>query len=153
VSLVPLGHVIVGDGCHIAGYPTERSPVGDHLILRWPGETDCPFFRRCRTMYLAELRARAQNPAPVGIVGVGRMGRGVVDQISTMVGLRVRALADLDGERALRAFTENGWDRDQVCVTDHAGPAPDAPRAGRAGGTGDPPLVPRLRRHAGVGVA
>src|SRR5438067_2295152 len=101
-------------------------------------------------MYLAELRARAQDPAPVGIVGVGRMGRGVVDQISTVDGLRVRALADLDGDRALRAFVENGWDRDQVCVTDRLGAASDALRDGRAVVTEDPLLVPRLRLEAVV---
>jgi predicted homoserine dehydrogenase-like protein len=101
-------------------------------------------------MYLAELRARAGDPAPVGIVGVGRMGRGIVDQIATMTGMRVRALADRDGDRALRGFTENGWDRDQVCVTDAPGPAVDALRAGRAVATEDPLLVPRLELAAVV---
>jgi predicted homoserine dehydrogenase-like protein len=101
-------------------------------------------------MYLAELRARAHHPAPVGIVGVGRMGRGIVDQISTMTGMRVRALADLDGDRALRAFVENGWDRDQVSVTDDLGAASDALRAGRAVVTEDPLLVPRLELEAVV---
>jgi predicted homoserine dehydrogenase-like protein len=101
-------------------------------------------------MYLAELRARAGNPAPVGIVGVGRMGRGIVDQISTMTGLRVRALGDLDGDRALRGFTENGWGRDQVCVTDHLDAAMDALRRGRVVVTEDPLLVPQLDLEAVV---
>jgi predicted homoserine dehydrogenase-like protein len=101
-------------------------------------------------MYLAELRARANDPARVGIVGVGRMGRGIADQISTMTGMRVRALADLYGDRALRGFVENGWDRDQVCVTEHLGTAADALRAGRAVATEDPLLVPRLELEAVV---
>src|SRR5947209_18902973 len=94
-------------------------------------------------MYLAELRARADSPAPVGIVGVGRMGRGIVDQISTMRGLRVRALADLAGDRALRAFTENGWHCDQVCVTGDLATAAGALRRGSAVVTEDPVLRPQ----------
>lgn len=101
-------------------------------------------------MYLAELRARASNPILIGQVGVGRMGRGIVDQISTMVGMRVRAAADMDGDRALRAFTENGWDRGQVCVTDDLGTARDALRAGKAVATQDPLLVPGLPLEAVV---
>src|SRR5438105_11513791 len=99
-------------------------------------------------LYTDELRARAQNPAPVGVVGVGRMGRGVVDQVATMTGLRVRALADLDVERAVRAFTENGWERAQVTVTDREGDAQDALRRGSAVATADPLLVPKLPLEA-----
>ena len=95
-------------------------------------------------MLLAELRSRAGDPAPIGLVGVGRMGRGIVDQVATMVGLRVVAAADLDGDRALRAFTENGWERDRVLVTDRLEPAVDALRVGMAVATQDPLLVPRL---------
>jgi predicted homoserine dehydrogenase-like protein len=101
-------------------------------------------------MYLAELRARAGDPAPIGLVGVGRMGRGIADQLSTMTGMRLRAAADLDGGRALRAFTENGWARDAVVVTDRLGAAADAIRAGRAVATEDPLLVPRLPLDAVV---
>jgi predicted homoserine dehydrogenase-like protein len=101
-------------------------------------------------MYLAELRARAADPAPVGLVGVGRMGRGIADQMATMTGVRVRAAADLDGDRALRAFTENGWQREGVCVTDDMATAVDALRAGRAVVTQDPLLVPRLPVEAVV---
>ena len=72
------------------------------------------------------------------------MGRGVVDQIATMTGLRVRALADLDVERAVRGFTENGWDREDVVVTDQLGPAQDALRRGKAVATSDPALVARI---------
>jgi len=47
-------------------------------------------------MYRAELQARNNNPVRVGVVGVGRMGRGVVDQVATMPGMRVMAAADVD---------------------------------------------------------
>jgi predicted homoserine dehydrogenase-like protein len=72
------------------------------------------------------------------------MGRGVVDQVATMTGMRVRALADMDVERAVRGFTENGWSRDDVVVTDREGEGQDALRAGKAVATADPTLVPRL---------
>src|SRR5207245_2859039 len=48
-------------------------------------------------MYLAELRSRAE-PIRVGVVGIGRMGRGVVDQVSTMPGMRLMAPADVNVE-------------------------------------------------------
>ena len=84
---------------------------------------------------------RESNPAPVGVVGVGRMGRGVVDQVATMTGMEVRALCDLDVERALRGFTENGWSRDQVTVTEDVGSANDALRRGGVVATADPLLL------------
>ena len=101
-------------------------------------------------MYLAELRARVAQPGLVGVVGVGRMGRGIVDQVATMVGLRVQAAADRDGDRALRAFTENGWDRDRVAVTDDPATAIGAVRDGRAVATQDPLLIPQLPLEAVV---
>ena len=101
-------------------------------------------------MYSEELRRLEANPAKVGVVGVGRMGRGIADQIATMRGMKVRALADLDVERACRAFTENGWSREDVVVTEHAGEALDALRAGRVVATPDASLVPQLELDAVV---
>ncbi|MFZ0214309.1 MAG: NAD(P)-dependent oxidoreductase [Candidatus Dormiibacterota bacterium] len=95
-------------------------------------------------MYLEELRQLDANPAAVGIVGAGRMGRGVVDQIATMRGLRVRAVADLDAERGIAAFTANGWGREQVCLADQVGAAQDALAAGRPVVTEDPLLLADL---------
>jgi len=95
-------------------------------------------------MYTRELSDRASNPAAVGIVGVGRMGRGVVDQVANMKGMQVRALCDLDVERAVRGFTENGWARDQVTVTESSAAGNDALRRGGVVATSDPLLLPRL---------
>jgi len=67
-----------------------------------------------------------------------------------MTGIRVRVLADLDVERALRGFTENGWTREQVAVTDRLGEAQDALRAGRPVATPDPLLPPQLDVRAVV---
>ncbi len=101
-------------------------------------------------MYLDELRRMAADPAPIGVVGVGRMGRGIVDQVATMKGLRVMALADVDQKRAVAGFTENGWDPGAVCATDDLGTAQDALREGRAVATADPLLVPDLELRAVV---
>ncbi len=101
-------------------------------------------------MYRAELERLKDNPARVGVVGVGRMGRGIVDQISTMTGLRVRALADVDAERAVLAFTENGWARDEVVLTESLAEANDAIGSGRAVATADALLLPQLELAAVV---
>jgi predicted homoserine dehydrogenase-like protein len=101
-------------------------------------------------MYLDELRRMAADPAPIGVVGVGRMGRGIVDQVATMKGLRVMALADVDQKRAVAGFTENGWDPGAVCATDELGTAQDAMREGRAVATADPLLIPDLELRAVV---
>ena len=109
-----------------------------------------PLLASKSTLYLAELEARRDSPFPVGVVGIGRMGRGIVDQIATMVGMRVMAAADLEVERALRAFTENGWSREQVCETEVLSEAADALKAGRPIATADPLLVPQLDIEAVV---
>jgi predicted homoserine dehydrogenase-like protein len=78
------------------------------------------------------------------------MGRGIVDQISTMSGLRVVALADLDGQRARLGFTENGWSPDDVVATDSASAAADALGAGKAVASTDPVMLAELEVDAVV---
>src|SRR5260370_7592745 len=95
-------------------------------------------------MYLAELRARTE-PIRLGVVGIGRMGRGVVDQVATMPGMRVMAAADLDIGRAEACLRENGAD---PLVTDELGPAQDALRRGRPVATADAGLMPQLELDA-----
>jgi predicted homoserine dehydrogenase-like protein len=96
-------------------------------------------------MYLAELHSRKENPVRVGVVGIGRMGRGVIDQICTMPGMRVMAAADVDVGRAEASLRENGAD---PVVTDQLGPATDALRQGRPVATGDATLLPQLELEA-----
>src|SRR5690349_3336044 len=41
-------------------------------------------------MYLAELTRMASDPAPIGVVGVGRMGRGIGAQVADLAIARGR---------------------------------------------------------------
>src|SRR3989442_412479 len=81
----------------------------------------------------------------LGVVGIGRMGRGVVDQVATMPGMRVMAAADVDLGRAEACLRENGAD---PVVTDELGPAQDALRRGRPVATADAGLMPQLELDA-----
>src|SRR5260370_24697157 len=95
-------------------------------------------------MYLAELRSRAE-PIRGGVVGIGRMGRGVVDQVATRPGMRVMAAADLDLARAEACLRQDGA---EAVVTDLLGPAQDALRRGRPIVTADARLLPQLELDA-----
>src|SRR5260370_4592159 len=95
-------------------------------------------------MCLAELGA-GTHPIRLGVVGIGRMGRCVVDEVATMRGMRVMAAADVVLGRAEACLRENGGD---PVVTDELGPAQDALRQGRPVATADASLVPQLELDA-----
>ena len=78
-----------------------------------------------------EARARDKNPIRVGFVGAGRMGTGAICQIGLMAGMQTSIIADLNRERAARAFELAGRRRDHIVFTDRAGEAEDALRASR----------------------
>src|SRR3989454_10065006 len=73
------------------------------------------------------------------------MGRGVVDQVSTMPGIRVMAAADVDLGRAEACLSETGA---EPVVTDRLGAAQDALRRGRPVATSDARLMPQLELDA-----
>src|SRR2546429_3984432 len=97
-------------------------------------------------MYLSELRSRAE-PIRVGVVGIGRMGRGVVDQVSTMPGMRLMAAADVDLARAEACLRENGA---EPVVTDRLGGARDARGGGGRVARGEAGVLPQLELDAVV---
>ena len=71
-------------------------------------------------MYLwEELRARADagRPVRVGLVGAGKFGSMFLSQVPSTTGLEVRAIADLDPDRARAACRAVGWDDARIAAT------------------------------------
>ncbi|MFQ5840482.1 MAG: NAD(P)-dependent oxidoreductase, partial [Candidatus Methylomirabilales bacterium] len=103
-------------------------------------------------MVLKQLMERESEGQPirVGLVGAGRMGTGLVNQIFTIPGMAVVAIADIVEERGLNAFTANGLDRGEILVTGNPGPANDAIRRGKVVASADALLIPQLELDAVV---
>ena len=69
-------------------------------------------------MYLYdELVRRVDQPVQVGLIGAGKFGSMFLSQVPTTDGLEVRAIADLDPERAREACRSVGWTKDLVRQT------------------------------------
>jgi predicted homoserine dehydrogenase-like protein len=78
---------------------------------------------------LAE-RETAGNPVKVGLIGAGQMGVDVVAQVTKMKGIRVVAVADIDMERASRAYEIAGT-RGETAQADSAPQADELVAQGR----------------------
>jgi predicted homoserine dehydrogenase-like protein len=89
-------------------------------------------------------RASEGNPIRVGVIGAGRMGTGVVNQIGTMQGMDVVVIADLITDRAVQAFVSSGSPAGSVIEAEVEGHATDALRQGKRVVTADADLVSRL---------
>jgi predicted homoserine dehydrogenase-like protein len=89
-------------------------------------------------------RAANHNPIKVGWVGAGRMITGAICQTALMAGMRNAVICDIRIESAIRAHTLNGVDRSDIVVTNDAGTANDAIRAGKPVVTQDSLLLPLL---------
>ena len=71
-------------------------------------------------MYLwDELRARAADNRPVGVglIGAGKFGSMFLSQVPSTAGLEVRAIADLDPDRARAACRAVGWSDARIAAT------------------------------------
>ena len=71
-------------------------------------------------MYLwDELRARAAagGPVRVGLIGAGKFGSMFLSQVPSTTGLEVRAIADLDPDRARAACRAVGWTGARIAET------------------------------------
>jgi predicted homoserine dehydrogenase-like protein len=62
-------------------------------------------------------RAAAGRPVTVGLIGAGKFGSMFLSQVPTIPGLAVRAIADLDPERARAACRTVGWDEARIART------------------------------------
>jgi len=95
------------------------------------------------TQKLARREAQG-NPIRVGWVGAGRMITGAICQAAQMKGMRNAVVCDLRLDAALRAYQINGHRREDILVTDDAGVANDAIRAGKPVVTQDAHLMAEL---------
>ncbi len=95
---------------------------------------------------LAELerREKENNPILVGLVGCGQMGSGMVNLTYQMPGLRIKAIADLEVERGIKAFEEVGWDHGQIVVTEKVSEAQNAIEQGKVVVTPDALLLTQV---------
>jgi len=84
------------------------------------------------------------NPIRVAWVGAGRMNTGAICQTALMKGIVNAVICDLRPETAIRAFTINGWKREDILVTDQAAAANDAIRRGKPVVTSNTLLMPEL---------
>ena len=83
-----------------------------------------------------QAREAAGRPIRVALVGAGFMARGLTNQIvNSTTGMRLVAIANRHGDKALRAFVEAGV---EPVATPTLGALEDAIRAGRPAVTEDP---------------
>ena len=64
-----------------------------------------------------ELVRRVDQPVQVGLIGAGKFGSMFLSQVPTTDGLEVKAIADLDPERAREACRSVGWTKDLIKQT------------------------------------
>lgn len=70
-------------------------------------------------MYLYdELVKRADRPVRVGLIGAGKFGSMFLSQVPTTLGLEVKAVADLDPDRAKQSCRTVGWSDAQLKATE-----------------------------------
>src|SRR5688572_27214288 len=92
---------------------------------------------------LEELE-RQGRPIRVGLVGCGRMGLGVINQVNASAGMRIAAVADLTQERAEAAVQTRRRPGVKVVATDDLGAATKAVERGDVVATGDSEMLARL---------
>jgi predicted homoserine dehydrogenase-like protein len=63
---------------------------------------------------LLSARAEDGRPLRVGLIGAGKFGAMFLAQARTMPGVHMLGVADLDADKARRAFATTGWPEDQV---------------------------------------
>src|SRR6266536_574236 len=92
---------------------------------------------------LEELE-RQGRPIRVGLIGLGRMGLGVLNQINLSPGMRVSAVADLTLERAEAGAKPRLRKGASLVATNDLGKATRAVEQGDVVATGDSRMLCRL---------
>ena len=93
-----------------------------------------------------DQRAADGNPVRVGVVGTGQMGTGLVIQMENLNGFHVAGIADINLDRARRAFTEGGVAPDELAVVEDLHQAAQAVDAGLRIITRDAALLASIPR-------
>jgi predicted homoserine dehydrogenase-like protein len=91
-------------------------------------------------------RQAQANPVSVGIIGCGQMGSGLAHTINNIKGMAVRAIADINPDRAVSTYLEMGMKKSQIAICEHIGDANDALRKGKLLVTPDAMLMVDLER-------
>ncbi len=81
------------------------------------------------------------RPIAVGLIGCGQMGSGLAHTIHNIAGMAVRAIADVDPQRAIATFLDLGLPRDAVAWAQSVAQLQDALAAGRVVVTSDAELL------------
>ncbi len=76
-------------------------------------------------------RDAEHNPIRVGIIGVGKFGGGLVAQIAGMRGMVTSVIADIEPERARKAYVDSGVSQADVRTAETTNDIDDAIRAGK----------------------
>ncbi len=95
---------------------------------------------------VTKLRQREadDNPVNIGVVGCGQMGSGLAHTIDRIEGMAIRAMADIEPQRAIDTFAGLGWKKGDIIITEKKGQAEDALRRGKVLVTSDAMLMPQL---------
>jgi predicted homoserine dehydrogenase-like protein len=80
----------------------------------------------------------------VGLVGAGQMGRGMISQIESMVGMRVVITADIQVENVTNAYLKSGVAKESIIESNDDIEATKAVKAGKVVATTDSKLVTSL---------
>ena len=78
-----------------------------------------------------DARMSAGNPVKTGIIGCGQMGSGLAHTISNIHGMQVRAIADIEPERARRTFIDIGIPETMIRIVEKPGEANDMLNRGK----------------------
>lgn len=84
-----------------------------------------------------EERTAIGRPIAVGVIGCGQMGSGLAQAITHVNGMNVRLIADIQTERAVKAYRGMKIREDDIVITDNPSKAEDALRKNKFVATSD----------------
>lgn len=89
-------------------------------------------------------RAADNNPIRIGLIGCGQMGSGLAHTVNNIVGMSIRAIADIDPQRGIHTYMAMGMEKKDIIETDQVSTAHDALKQGKYIVTQDALLLPQI---------